>query len=133
MCRKQDGAGCGAKKCRHQEITIDAWPEVLAVQLKRFKHNQSTGRLNKISTHVTYENYLRVNQGPEYKLRALLMHYGSFGTGHYTSYVRFQDDAWHYCDDSAKPRLCRDSAEVFKQQVYMLFYERGTEVAEIAA
>ena len=102
---------------------MEVWPKVLAVQLKRFRPNEITSRMNKISTHVSYEEQMRVNNSPQYKLRALVIHSGTFSAGHYTSYVRFQDDAWHYCNDSAKPRLCKGTAEVFKQQAYMLFYE----------
>ena len=68
--------------------------------------------------------------GIQYQLRAVVVHQGRYGGGHYVAYVRGCNDQWCFCNDSAEPRVLVDINEVLRQQAYMLFYERVTAVQE---
>ena len=59
-----------------------------------------------------------------YHLQAIVVHSGRAGEGHYTAYVHASDDSWYYCDDSARPRRVVNLREIFRQQAYILFYEK---------
>jgi ubiquitin C-terminal hydrolase len=64
-----------------------------------------------------------VHDKPPYILRSLVVHSGEVGGGHYTAYIRAQDDSWYFCDDWQPPRPAHET-EVLSAQAYLLFYER---------
>ena len=59
-----------------------------------------------------------------YQLRAVIVHGGNAGGGHYVAYVRAADEMWHHYNDTAPPRRVADPRQVLRAQAYMLFYER---------
>ena len=63
--------------------------------------------------------------GQLFRLRAVIVHRGAAGVGHYTTYVRDQNDLWFHCDDSP-PNAPRKSelAEVLEAEAYILVYEQ---------
>ena len=84
----------------------------------------------KLPTHVDYGPVLPPLAGAQaYDLRAVVVHQGDnpvsddAGAGHYTAYVRAQDNQWYHCDDAKPPRQC-SVAEALEAQAYMLFYEQ---------
>ena len=79
----------------------------------------------KIYTKVGFETLLPVAPDvPLYHLRAVVVHHGGAGAGHYTSFVRAADNNWYHCDDcsSQAPRKTT-LAEVLQAEAYMLVYE----------
>ena len=65
-----------------------------------------------------------LHEGVTYNLRAVIIHQGNAGAGHYVAYVRAHNEQWYYFNDSAVPRIVPDPSEVLGQQAYMLIYER---------
>ena len=127
---EENNSGCGARNCRRICKAILSWPEVLVVHLKRFELNVTNGRFDKIDGPVRYGRTLQVLDSPEYTLRAMVMHNGRYGSGHYTACVRTVDNSWLLCDDERRPQPMVEE-QVFPQQVssihrkaYIFFYER---------
>ena len=56
-----------------------------------------------------------------YDLYAVSNHFGSMGFGHYTAYVK-NNDEWYEMDDSSVSRV--DPRDVAGSQCYVLFYRR---------
>ena len=52
-----------------------------------------------------------------------MVHSGSAGGGHYTAFVRAQDNFWYFCDDSHSPTR-RRTGDVLAAEACMLIYER---------
>ena len=116
---------CGVFGRREQDTQLVRWPRVLALHLKRWNIlSQEPSRAVKVSTMVDFETLLLVGSNmPPYHLRALLVHQGHAGGGHYTSYVRSTNNAWYYCNDEPSPRKAI-SSEVWKAEASMCFYEQ---------
>ena len=80
--------------------------------------------MQKNSTPVHFEMLLPVDRAvTPYSLRAVVVHHGNVGVGHYTAYVRSFDNFWYHCDDDEQPRQV-NIGEVLQAEAYMLFYER---------
>lgn len=114
-----------------KQLTIRSNPLVLSIHLKRFEHGQA---VTKIDTRVIFEE--RLSLAPymspaatvpelaaslQYDLFAVVSHVGSLDSGHYTCFVRRQND-WFWIDDAAVIACTR--ADVFASNAYMLFYCR---------
>ena len=61
----------------------------------------------------------------EYKLKGIVVHWGSLEHGHYIAVVGRGDDKWYYCNDS-KVSECEEKVGL-KQEAYLLFYEKRTQ------
>ena len=134
---QENNSGCGTRNCRSMGKAILWWPDVLVVHLKRFEPNATRTGFRKIDRPVCYGKNLQVLDSPEYTLRAMVMHHGSYGHGHYTDCVRTEEDKWILCDDAQRPKPMIE-AQVFPQQrdsliyskAYIFFYERTSGRAE---
>lgn len=126
-----DSWKCSYCKCyRTAEKIIEIWklPPILIVQLKRF---QFDGRWrNKIQTTVNFPlerlNMDRhvvapTSQFSNYHLYGVINHYGSFESGHYTSYCENAYNGRWYCYDD---NLVKDvtASSVKTNAAYLLFY-----------
>ncbi len=60
--------------------------------------------------------------GPRYRLRAVVVHLGDAGVGHYVAFVRCHDEEWYYCDDFRPPEAVSVD-RVLSSEAYLLFYE----------
>lgn len=116
LCRAQ---GRGVKTT---EVLL--WPPVLVVTLKRFEFSRRTLRHEKIDRAIRYPMLFPIRDDVTYNLRAIIVHGGVAGAGHYVAYVRAQNELWYLCNDSAAPTVVADPSEVLRKQAYMLFYER---------
>ena len=103
---------------------------MLMINLKRFAFDRKTKRPAKVGWHIRYPMSYTPTAGTQYQLRAVVVHQGPYGLGHYVAYVRGSDDQWYYCDDSQRPRVVVDAAEVERKQAYILFYERVTAIED---
>ena len=57
-------------------------------------------------------------------LRAVIVHQGGAGQGHYTAFVRTQEQSlWMDCDDSSAPAICTTET-VLASCAYLRLYER---------
>uniref|UniRef100_A0A3B5M651 USP domain-containing protein n=1 Tax=Xiphophorus couchianus TaxID=32473 RepID=A0A3B5M651_9TELE len=106
-------AQCEAKTPTKQGVKLCSLPQILCIQLKRFRNIRGfTRKLNcrvtfpetfnfsefqreTFSSHFTQQNDCR------YTLYAVVVHYGDAMWGHYTAYVRHRvSNRWYYADDS---------------------------------
>ncbi|OIR58648.1 MAG: Ubiquitin carboxyl-terminal hydrolase [Amphiamblys sp. WSBS2006] len=100
-------------------------PNTLIVQLKRFR--AGGGFFTKIKKKVEFPGsidlgpYTTDKESTPYDLVGVVVHHGSFGSGHYTAYCR-DSEGWSHYDDT---RVRRASVgEVFKAQCYILVYQK---------
>ncbi|KAI5427432.1 ubiquitin carboxyl-terminal hydrolase 5 [Lathyrus oleraceus] len=121
------------KERRQASKKLDLWrlPEVLVIHLKRFSYSRSMK--HKLETFVNFPihdfdltNYIANKNNSRrqvYELYALTNHYGSMGSGHYTSHIKLLDEnRWYNFDDSHISLISED--EVNTAAAYVLFYRR---------
>lgn len=78
---------CNYKTQREIRIEVSAFPQVLMVQLKRFKtiiSNKGKLKKVKIKTDVHFDKKLTLN-GQNYELVSYVNHFGEINSGHYTA------------------------------------------------
>lgn len=102
-------------------------PRILVIHLVRFRtardHETGTLEIRKTHDHVAFTDSLQHRHSPAYTLRAVLVHNGAYGSGHYFAYVRSLRNDWFLCNDSVVSQRIVDVQRVFSAQAYMLFYE----------
>ena len=98
-------------------------PNVLVLDLQRWSYNVATGDWEKIPTRVCYETLLPLGLDAIYDLRSVIVHHAATVGGHYTSFVRAQNNCWYHCDDARTPELST-TERALAAQAYMLLYER---------
>ena len=98
-------------------INISSWVVIL---LKRFK--TVNGHTTKISNDVSFlcENF--VLGGKAFDLHGLVCHKGSRKSGHYYSFILFQDK-WCLCNDSQVTGASKDQVLSAKKDIYLAFYK----------
>jgi len=111
-------------------LTIQKAPNVLTIQLKRFK--TSFFGESKINKHIEFPEILNLtpymskdqrSQEVLYTLYAVLVHNGySTRSGHYYSYIRNSNNTWYCMNDANVQQVGINS--VLKQEAYILFYNR---------
>ena len=78
----------------------------------------------KIPTKVGFETILPVAPGVlPYHLRAVVVHHGGAGAGHYTSFVRAANNSWYHCDDWTQPYQVQVE-RVLDAEAYILMYDQ---------
>jgi ubiquitin carboxyl-terminal hydrolase 8 len=115
------------KVCTLQKETqVSKYPDILAVQLKRFQYT-SRGVFKKhtlieVSRGVHFFN-------KKYKLVAVCNHHGSANSGHYTATVVYggsgsggDKENWYLCDDETV--LLIPKGKVVIENAYILFYKK---------
>lgn len=103
---------CGAQAARKQ-ISFESHPNILTLHLSRF-HGDKT----KDNTKITLKSELCLDS-VRYDLLGYVVHAGSCGSGHYTSYaVR---DRWTFFDDE-NVKTCSPSLEA--TMAYLIFYRK---------
>ncbi|KAI6232378.1 USP domain-containing protein [Aphelenchoides besseyi] len=120
-------AGYKCEKCDKSETTRQFCllhsPNILVVQLKRFRTNYS-----KISTPVDVQPTLNLSKyGSQkkpsnhmYRLYGFISHYGSTThSGHYIATMRGYDNKWYVFDDASVTSV---SGKTYGKEAYILFY-----------
>ena len=110
-CKK---SGYGVKK-----LTLDALPNLLIIQLKRFRKVGNT--VEKIYKRVKFPMENATIGGSKYRLKGVTYHSGSPRAGHYTASVAY-DEHWWKCNDSVVKRI--EDGEVVSESAYILFYKQ---------
>ena len=100
------------------------WPPVLAISFKRFEFNVRLRRAEKLPNIIGYPMLLPLQEDVTYNLRAVIIHQGVAGGGHYVAYVRAHNEQWYYFNDGAVPRIVPNPMDVLRREAYMLIYER---------
>mmetsp|Transcript_17137 Transcript_17137/g.20648 ORF Transcript_17137/g.20648 Transcript_17137/m.20648 type:complete len:452 (+) Transcript_17137:198-1553(+) len=123
---------CGSKQEALKRMSLYRVPEVLVLQLKRFKQGLTPAECKKTNQIVKFdldnlniESYMTTNTScrPHYlDLIAVIQHSGRMDSGHYIAYVRHHSH-WYKCDDEYVFRVTKD--EVKSSQGYLLFYRQN--------
>ena len=135
----------GPEKVAHKSVSIETFPEVLCLQLKRFVFT-AEGGAQKLSKDVSFPAKLEVDRGTggtgggnnkkgakknEFGLKAVIAHHGkTAGRGHYTCDVlvpgpiggKDERRKWMRCDDDKVVSV--KEADVLQQPAYVLMYQK---------
>lgn len=131
---------CDCCSCRQEAskcMQIKQLPEIAILHMKRFKYIEGLEAFKKLCYRVVFPIHLRlINTVPDvedraYKLIAIVVHIGSgMLYGHYTCFVKNNDDWFLYDDDKIYMVTEDDIKTCFgslntkhKQDGYLLFYQ----------
>ncbi|KAH0789723.1 Clan CA, family C19, ubiquitin hydrolase-like cysteine peptidase [Histomonas meleagridis] len=118
---------CATKK-------MDIWnvPDILIIQLKRFKTTRKLDSDVNFPSNFNMSDYIRGPQNENkmiYRLYAVSEHMGGLGGGHYTAHAlvsnrKFEEEGgkWYYFNDSTVHKA--KESEAHSSNAYILFYER---------
>ena len=115
---------CKAKNTCNQKITLNRFPKVLILQLKRFLVDGF--RKERLNTEISYPEELNLktfkspkcDTFPKYILNGISHHIGSLTSGHYISECR-EDNRW-YCFDDSRAYVIETPSR--SSTAYLLFY-----------
>ncbi|OMJ80438.1 hypothetical protein SteCoe_19285 [Stentor coeruleus] len=102
-------------------VRFNKLPSVLQIQLKRFEYNQTRGMMTKVNEKFEFYpevdlNPYVVNQGEhnKYRLFSIMVHSGTLGKGHYSSYIspRLDNEWYQFNDDTVDKALPKQAIEV---------------------
>ncbi|XP_058629881.1 ubl carboxyl-terminal hydrolase 18 isoform X2 [Onychostoma macrolepis] len=135
---------CDEKQPSTHEVNLVSLPPILCVHLKRFRNND--GFTRKLSNKVTFletfgsdiftagksENADCLKADEYYSLYAVIVHIGTAMFGHYTAFIRpNQDQMWYYADDSCvRPSTWADVQDTYGgsrqygDTAYLLLYRK---------
>ena len=120
---------CKTSRTLSIQNKLQELPPVLILHLKRFKctTNQIYKLQNKVNFPI-YDLHMRDQVACpqpdtcyDYDLFGVVNHFGTLGGGHYTSYVK-NNENWFLYDDSAVTQVSEN--QVKTQAAYILFYKR---------
>jgi uncharacterized UBP type Zn finger protein len=115
---------CESKQCT-QVTTFVREPEILIIQLNRFKYSQVDDRVVKIHEPLLFPNDITLPSGSSFKLVATVNHSGeSADVGHYTCLVVNQTTGNCFLVDDTSVSPSETTDEEISQQVYLLFYKK---------
>lgn len=116
-----------------KSLTLKSLPQVLCVQLKRFRHDSYySSKLNTVVEypvegldlrHFLHKEFIGspLSSNSEYDLLGIVNHRGSFNGGHYVAYCKnFETGRWFEFDDSRVREI--EESELLNIQAYLLFY-----------
>jgi len=116
------------KTYREATKTIELWklPPVIVFQLKRFSsdgrwHNKIQAKVDFPISDLSMSQYLVGSDSKftTYNLYGIVNHYGSFESGHYTSYCLNQQ-SWYCFDDNVVSSISKGKLK--SPAAYLLFY-----------
>lgn len=127
---KYNCSNCKTKTSVSKKLSILKFPNVLAIQLKRFEHTQSS---IKLENFIKFPNFLNMSEfstsyqldnqiDPKlnYELFGIICHIGSVNTGHYVAVIKNNKGEWFKFDDSVVTLMT--SEQVSQLKAYLLFY-----------
>ena len=109
------------------EYLQKTWSPFLSeLQSLVIQHSYLAKHLQKIACssplHVPVLNGDDSIKNEKYKLLATVNHTGSLDRGHYTAYIRRQQDSWLHCNDAAV--VLSEESKVNNDSSYVYFYEK---------
>lgn len=124
---------CDSQRATKQ-LSIKSLPNVLCIQLKRFKQN--IGSASKIETKVTFPLKLDMfpytaraggeskhspdmSRGCTYDLQSVVVHVGNLETGHYICYSRVGQQWFKFNDHKV---MTATKSQVLAEEAFLLFY-----------
>uniref|UniRef100_A0A096MFJ4 Ubiquitin specific peptidase 18 n=1 Tax=Poecilia formosa TaxID=48698 RepID=A0A096MFJ4_POEFO len=134
-------AQCEAKTPTKQGVKLCSLPQILCIQLKRFRNIR--GFTRKLNCSVTFPEKFNFSElrreafssdftqnDCRYTLYAVVVHYGDAMFGHYTAYVRQRlSNRWFYADDShvsqsSWENVQKTEGSPYRGTAYMLMYRK---------
>lgn len=114
-----DAEGYG-KQDAIKVVKFKKLPSVLQIQLKRFEYNQNRGMMTKVNEK--FEFYVEIDLDPyceekntihKYRLFSILVHSGTLGKGHYSTFVSptLSDKWFKFNDDTVDLALSSQAIE----------------------
>jgi ubiquitin C-terminal hydrolase len=110
------------KKSDNSQENVDATKQLIlnfpkeskevVFSLSRFKYQD--GQLSKIDTNVTFDQ-LSINQ-KSFEITAFIHHKGTLNSGHYTTYIKENDDKWYCYNDNIKSKVDETTLESNKKK-----------------
>lgn len=97
-------------------------PSRLIIQLKRFRHNVLTEKVEKINCAVHMPEQATIC-GLDYRLKSIVVHFGEFDGGHYYALLKKPNPWFYVSDQSVNPALETDVTTA-KNYGYLYFYEK---------
>jgi len=127
---KYSCSNCNKRTNATKKLLISKFPNVLSIQLKRFKHsNQSV----KIEKFISFPRLINMNEFSatyastqiedptlNYELFGVICHIGSVNTGHYVAIIKNNEGKWFKFDDSVVTLMTWE--QVSQLKAYLLFY-----------
>ncbi|XP_034556956.1 ubiquitin carboxyl-terminal hydrolase 2a isoform X2 [Notolabrus celidotus] len=118
---------CEVRRVCAKKFTIQKFPKILVLHLKRFSEGQRTGKLSTFVNFPVTDLDLREfasqsSTNAVYNLYAVSNHSGTTTGGHYTAYCRNPSNGeWYTFNDSRVTPM--SSSHVCSSDGYVLFYE----------
>ena len=106
-------------------------PPILMIHLDCFEYNISSRKKQNYVDfpleQLNLSDQASKDKNVSYNLCAVLNHYGSMNSGHYTSYCKpSQENIWYHCDDKAVTRLIKPvktyAYQFFTSQQFKLYF-----------
>lgn len=110
-----------------KRLTVKKLPIVVCFHLKRFEHSLHSKKISNL-IHFTFDLDMTpfmarsTNSDNRYTLYAVVNHNGSLHNGHYTCFIRQQQDQWFKCDDAWITQATTE--EVLNSEGYLLYYHK---------
>lgn len=116
-------------------MEFDRLPKILILQLGKFKqYYRHLEKMQKVvyypytlSTDVLKPKMGRQDKQQNYRLYGVTLHYGSLSGGHYTAYVKYNDngydagDQWYSCSDTYVEKISKERV-LGDEHAFLLFY-----------
>ncbi|CAL8092940.1 unnamed protein product [Calicophoron daubneyi] len=113
---------CKRRTDATKQITVFRLPRYLIVHFKRFHLQQQTWRKRTTDVAFPINRFEPLSDGGVYALYAVLNHYGTMESGHYTAFCRgISDGVWYEYDDSVAMPI--PESRIQSNAAYILFYE----------
>ncbi|MED6161068.1 hypothetical protein PIB30_057290 [Stylosanthes scabra] len=126
---------CREHGIKEKQLFLSKTPQILVLQLKRFKKDERRSTYTKIDKLVSYQSALDLKEYTpgkvenvkfKYDLYAVVVHSGKLSSGHYYCYVRTDENNWHKLDDLQVSGVNEEEA-LDNELAYLLFYaQHGT-------
>ena len=110
-------AYCQSRQLFSKQNNFDKFPPVLIISLKRFKF--ASHYHNKINTFIKYPTENLELKGEKFDLYAVIYHFGSLNSGHYTCSCKINGE-WYYFNDSYYS--IKKPESIINRAAYILFY-----------
>ena len=107
-----------------KKILIFKSPSILMIQFKRFNYNnEKKNNLIEFPIDIlNFDKYLFYEKNVNYRLYAVINHFGNCNAGHYTNFCRNLNGKWYHYDDSNVMEI--EKEDIITNKAYCLFYEK---------
>lgn len=112
-------------------------PNILIIQLKRFKNHEKTYQLYKVASIIDFPinnlnfndyNFKHYKNNAKYELYGVIQHTGNLNSGHYIAYTKnLINKKWYEYNDNNVVHIPDDKIEncIKNQNTYILFYNKS--------